>query len=141
LLEFHRPGAASWAPAQMQRVARDFSLDGATLQEAARMARQIIDGEGAWAWDPRVVDWQGNEIELLHEGEVLRLDRLVRRRAGASGTHEWWVLDFKSAASPEKDAALVAKMRLYRDAVAKAYPQDKVLAAFLTGRGMLVPVE
>ena len=141
LLEFHVPGATAWTPAQLQRVGREFSVDATTVQEAARMARAIIAGEGAWAWDPEVVDWQGNEVELLHEGELLRLDRLVRRRDPASGVHEWWVLDFKSAARPEQDPALVAKMRLYREAVAKAYPQATVRAAFLTGRGTLMAVE
>jgi hypothetical protein len=32
-------------------------------------------------------------------------------------------------------------MRLYRAAVAQAYPEEKVRAAFLTGQGTLVPVE
>ena len=141
LLEFHVPGAASWTAAQLQRVGREFSLDAATVQEASRMARRIIVGEGAWAWDPQVVDWHANEIELLHEGELLRLDRLVRRRDPASGAHEWWILDFKSASRPERDIDLVAKMRRYRQAVAKAYPQERVRAAFLTGQGTLVPVE
>jgi ATP-dependent helicase/nuclease subunit A len=141
LLEFHVPGAAAWTPAQLQRVGREFSLPAATVQEAARMARRIIDGEGAWAWDPAVVDWQGNEVELLHEGELLRLDRLVRRRHPAGGAPEWWVLDFKSAARPERDAELLAKMRLYRAAVAQAYPEERVRAAFLTGQGTLVPIE
>jgi ATP-dependent helicase/nuclease subunit A len=141
LLEFHLPGNAAWTPAQLQRVGREFSLDAATVQQAVRMARRIIGGEGAWAWDPQVVDWQGNEIELLHEGELLRLDRLVRRRARAGGAPEWWVLDFKSAARPERDAGVIEKMRLYRDAVARAYPQETVRAAFLTGQGRLVPVE
>ena len=27
------------------------------------MARRILVGEGAWSWDPSVVDWQGNEVE------------------------------------------------------------------------------
>jgi ATP-dependent helicase/nuclease subunit A len=141
LLEFHVPGAKSWTAAHIERVGREFSLDAATVQEAVRMARQILGGEGAWAWDPQVVDWQGNEVELLHEGELLRLDRLVRRRDPTNGIHEWWVLDFKSASRPQQDASLVAKMQLYRAAVAKAYPQEKVWAAFLTGQGALVPVE
>jgi ATP-dependent helicase/nuclease subunit A len=141
LLEFHAPGAASWTAAQLHRVAREFSLDAATVHEAARMARRITSGEGAWAWDPQVLEWQGNEVALLHEGELLRLDRLVRRLDPASGAHEWWVLDFKSASRPQQDEQLIEKMKLYRDAVAKAYPQDRVRAAFLTGQGALVPVE
>jgi ATP-dependent helicase/nuclease subunit A len=81
------------------------------------------------------VDWHGNEVELFHEGELLRLDRLVRRGG------EWWVLDFKSASRPERDPALIAKMRQYRDAVANAHPGAAVKAAFLTGQGKLVAVE
>ena len=68
-------------------------------------------------------------------GELLRLDRLVRS-AG-----QWWVLDYKSASRPEQDPALVAKMRLYRDAVVNANPGMVVNAAFHTGHGKLVPVE
>jgi len=141
LLEFHVPGAASWTAVQLQRVARDFALDAAAMREASAMAQRILRGEGAWAWDSGVVDWQGNEVELLHGGELLRLDRLVRRMGRANGTAEWWVLDFKSASKPERDSLLIDKMHLYREAVAKAYPGAVVKAAFLTGQGKLVPIE
>jgi len=135
LLEFHVPGAASWPTAQLLRVAREFGLDAAAARDASVMAQRILTGEGAWAWDPARVDWQGNEVELLHAGELLRLDRLVRS-AG-----QWWVLDYKSASRPELDPALLAKMRLYREAVANANPGAVVNAAFLTGHGKLVPVK
>jgi ATP-dependent helicase/nuclease subunit A len=135
LLEFHVPGATSWPAAQLLRVAREFGLDAQAAREASVMARRILTGEGSWAWDPARVDWQGNEVELLHQGELLRLDRLVRS-AG-----QWWVLDYKSASRPEQDPALVAKMRLYREAVANANPGAVVKAAFLTGHGKLVAIE
>jgi ATP-dependent helicase/nuclease subunit A len=139
LLEIHVRGVQGWTAAQLQRVSREFSLDANTAREAAAMAARILNGDGAWAWDPAVVDWQANEVELLHEGEMLRLDRLVRRadRTGA----QWWVLDFKSASQPERDADLVAKMQQYRAAVANAYPGATVRAAFLTGQGKLVAIE
>jgi ATP-dependent helicase/nuclease subunit A len=117
------------------RVAREFGLDAQAAREASAMAQRILTGEGAWAWDPDRVDWQGNEVELLHKGELLRLDRLVRS-AG-----QWWVLDYKSASRPEQDPALLAKMRLDREAVANANPGAVVKAAFLTGHGKLVAVE
>ncbi|MBA2673708.1 UvrD-helicase domain-containing protein [Ramlibacter sp.] len=119
------------------RVARDFGLDDATLRDAGAMARRIAGGEGAWAWDPRVIDWQGNEVELLHRGERLRLDRLVRRR----DTGEWWVLDYKSLAAPERQDQLLAQMRRYCEAVAQANPGAVVRAAFLTGQGRLVALD
>ncbi|RYF44001.1 MAG: DNA helicase UvrD [Comamonadaceae bacterium] len=136
LLEVRRPGATAWSPAQLQRIAREFTLATATLREATAMAQRILEGEGAWAWDPAVVDWQGNEVALAHDGEMLRLDRLVRRRAGA----EWWVLDYKSPAQPERDPALLEQMRRYRAAVAAAYPGAVVKTAFLTGQGRMVEV-
>lgn len=126
--------AAGWTPAQVQRVAREFGLAAGSLNEAVAMASRIVAGEGAWAWDPHEVDWQANEIELHHEGELLRLDRLVRRGG------QWWVLDYKSASRPELDAALLAQMQRYRAAVALANPGATVKAAFLTGQGRLVEV-
>ncbi|HZN48210.1 MAG TPA: 3'-5' exonuclease, partial [Ramlibacter sp.] len=134
LLETWRPGGGI-APAQLREVQRLFALDAASAQQAAAMASRIVEGEGAWSWDPAQVDWQGNEVELHHAGELLRLDRLVRRR----GTGEWWVLDFKSAARPQGQPELIAQMRRYCEAVAAANPGASVRAAFLTAQGRLVP--
>ncbi|HEY0824011.1 MAG TPA: 3'-5' exonuclease, partial [Ramlibacter sp.] len=122
-------------PAQLREVERLFALDPAAAQQAAAMARRIVEGEGAWAWDPAAVDWQGNEVELHHAGELLRLDRLVRRR----DTGEWWVLDYKSAAEPERQPGLRDQMRRYREAVAASQQGAVVRCAFLTALGKLVP--
>jgi ATP-dependent helicase/nuclease subunit A len=137
LLERWTPGAEMFAAPQLRRAARDFGLDDAQLREAAAMARRILEGEGAWAWHAQSVDWQGNEVELLHEGELLRLDRLVRRR----GSGEWWVFDYKSAAQPQLQPELLAQLRRYREAVAAANAGAAVKAAFLTGQGRLVEVQ
>nr|WP_242528925.1 UvrD-helicase domain-containing protein [Ramlibacter ginsenosidimutans] len=122
------------AAAQLAEVQRLFALDEAAAREAAAMALRIVQGEGAWAWDPAQVDWQGNEIELHAGGELLRLDRLVRRR----DTGEWWVLDYKSAAAPERQPELRAQMQRYREAVAVAQGGAAVRCAFLTAQGRLV---
>ena len=136
LLETWRDGAVPEGAA-LREVQRLFALDAVAAQQAAAMARRILEGEGAWAWDPAQVDWHGNEVELHHEGELLRLDRLVRRR----DTGEWWVLDFKSAAAPERQPELLAQMRRYCEAVAAAHSGSgaRVRAAFLTAQGRLVP--
>jgi ATP-dependent helicase/nuclease subunit A len=133
LLETWRPGAGIVAT-QLREVERLFALDADAAQQAAAMAQRILQGEGAWAWDPAQVDWQGNEVELHAGGELLRLDRLVRRRDSG----EWWVLDYKSAAQPEGQPQLVAQMRRYRDAVAAAHAGAAVRIAFLTAQGALV---
>ncbi|MFD0668595.1 UvrD-helicase domain-containing protein [Ramlibacter sp. MAHUQ-53] len=137
LLECWPDQAPACPPPLLQRVAREFGLSATVLQDAQAMAARIRRGEGAWAWDPQAVDWAGNEVEIHHEGELLRLDRLVRRRQGG----DWWVLDYKSAARPEQDDDLLEQLRRYRRAVAAAHPGEAVRAAFLTGLGRLVPVE
>ncbi|MBC5766605.1 UvrD-helicase domain-containing protein [Ramlibacter sp. GTP1] len=135
LLEFAVGGQSAFAPSRLRRVAREFGLDAATMDRAVTMAQRILAGEGAWAWDANAIDWHGNEVALFHEGELLRLDRLVRRRGG-----EWWVLDYKSAASPQRQPELLAQLSRYRAAVLASNPGSSVRAAFLTGAGSLVEV-
>ncbi|WP_309899953.1 UvrD-helicase domain-containing protein [Variovorax soli] len=136
LLEWAQPGVPP-APAHVRAAGREFGLDADTARVAAAMAQRIRAGGGAWAWDTDALAWQGNEVTLVHRGEVLRIDRLVRHRA--SGV--WWVLDYKSAARPERDATLISQLQRYRDAVQEACPGEAVRAAFLTGQGELVDVE
>jgi len=136
LLEWARPGEPL-APAQVRAVAREFALDAKAASAASAAALRIRAGQGAWAWDGAALDWQGNEVTLIHQGQTLRIDRLVRERA--SGV--WWVLDYKSAARPERDAALTEQLNRYRDAVREACPGETVRAAFLTGQGELVTLE
>ncbi|SDZ98009.1 exodeoxyribonuclease V subunit beta [Variovorax sp. YR216] len=136
LLEWTQPGA----PLPMEHLraaAREFMLDLQATRAAAAMAQRIRSGAGAWAWEIDALDWHGNEVTLVHEGQVLRIDRLVRHRESGA----WWVLDYKSAARPERDATLIAQLNRYRDAVQEAYPGETVRAAFLTGQGELVTLE
>jgi ATP-dependent helicase/nuclease subunit A len=132
LLEWGDAGAPNTRAA-----AREFELTAQQGDAAAAMAVSILQGEGAWAWDPAVVNWQGNEVELMYQGEPLRIDRLVQRR----DTGAWWVLDYKSAGAPQNDPDLLAQLQNYRDAVMSIYPGDVVAAAFLTGQGALVPID
>ncbi len=134
LLEWGVSAAEAVDSARLNAVAREFSLSLAQAQEAAVLAQRIRAGEGAWAWQAEVVDWQGNEVELNHQGQSLRLDRLVRRR----DTGVWWVLDYKSAPRPERHPGLLVQMQRYLAAVRAAYPGAPVQAAFLTGDGRLV---
>ena len=125
--------------AQLTAVAREFALSPAQAARARALAHRIRAGEGAWAWHEDVVAWQGNEIDLVHEGQTLRLDRLVQRKDAGHEGH-WWVLDYKSADAPERQPALIAQMQAYRAAVQRAYPGTTVKAAFLTGLGAVVEV-
>jgi ATP-dependent helicase/nuclease subunit A len=135
LLEWGMPTAEGEAAA-LHGVAHEFALEAAQARRAQQMAQSILRGEGAWAWSVDSVDWHGNEVTLLHRGATLRLDRLVRRRDSG----EWWVLDYKSAAQPERKAELVAQMRAYRAAVQAAHAGAVVRLAFLTPQGALVEI-
>jgi ATP-dependent helicase/nuclease subunit A len=135
LLEWHVPGADD--AQTVQAVATQFNLNAAQVHAAAEMHRAITQGEAAWAWNSDLIDWHSNEVELLHNSKLLRIDRLVRR----SDTGAWWVLDYKSAHVPERDTALRAQLAEYAEAVRAAHPGDAVQAAFITGQGRLVPLQ
>ena len=75
----------------------------------------------------------------MYQGQSLRLDRLVRLHAPREGAR-WWVLDYKSAAQPERQPQLIAQLQRYRAAVQAQVPGEAVGAAFLSGEGRLVRV-
>lgn len=136
--------AQGWPAARIARLARDFEISLDAARQAAQTARRILGGEGAWAWniaggdgDDTVVDQAINEAPLRHQGQNLRIDRLVhcRQPPGRAG---WWVLDYKSAAEPERQSALIEQLRRYRAAVQSQTPNERVRAALLTGDGRML---
>jgi ATP-dependent helicase/nuclease subunit A len=130
----HAARASPWSAADLAAVAIEFELDAAQCEAAHAMALGILRGQGAWCFDPEALCWAGNEVGIQVGGRSLRIDRLVQLRDSA----HWWVLDYKSSAAPEQDAELLAQLRSYRDAVARAYPQATVRAAFLTPQGACI---
>ena len=117
--------------------AREFQLTPQQAMAAAAMAGRILQGDAVWAWDPAVVAWSGNEVELQFEGQLLRMDRLLQRRDNG----HWWVLDYKSAWAPQDDPQLRSQLRSYRRALRAIYPDAVVRAAFLTAPGRLYELE
>jgi ATP-dependent helicase/nuclease subunit A len=126
--------APSWSAVQLLQVQRDFRLAPADVSRAQAMAQGILEGEGAWAWQRPSVVWHANEVALVHGGRTLRLDRLVQHRTSG----DWWVLDFKSTASPLEQPDLCAQLREYRAALLQAQPGSRVHVAFLTPQGRLL---
>jgi len=126
-----------WTAAHQRAIEHAFDLDTARSAEALAAARRIVRGEAAWAWDPQRLDHWGNEVDLVHEGRALRLDRLVRERA--SGT--WWVLDFKSAEQPQRVPEHLQQMRDYRAALQAAHPGEPLRLAFITAQGRFIELD
>ena len=130
-----------WSAARLAQLARAFDITPVSARTAAAMAQRILAGEGAWAWDAQQIDHAANEAPMAFGGQSLRLDRLVRRRATAQSPAHWWVLDYKSAAQPERQPELIAQLRHYRKAVQAQLAGEAVSVAFLTGDGRLVVVD
>jgi ATP-dependent helicase/nuclease subunit A len=147
LLECYVPPASGLAPAQwgsealLDSLAQTHALEVAQVQQARAMAQRILQGEGAWAWDTSQVDWQGNEVGLVHRGRLLRIDRLVLRRSQDGTLGQWWVLDYKSTGQPHLQPALLEQLLSYRAAVEQAHPGHQVRAAFLTALGTLIEID
>ena len=141
LLENAADGPDGWRPERLDQATRRFVLSAAQAARADALARRIFTGEAAWAWSEDEVIEAFNEVELTHQGQRLRIDRLVRRRANGREPEAWWVLDYKSAAYPERDPLLQAQMARYRAAVQHALAVQSVRAGWLTGEGRLVEEE
>jgi ATP-dependent helicase/nuclease subunit A len=138
LLEWRPTPAAGfdWSDAQRQAVAREFELDAAQADEALRMARGVCQGEAAWVWDAQRVSQWFNEVPVNHAGQTLRIDRLVRERDSG----QWWVLDYKSAHSPQTQTALLDQMQGYAQAL-RAVPEiGTVRLAFINPQGAFLEV-
>jgi ATP-dependent helicase/nuclease subunit A len=128
----------AWTDMHLQAVAREFDLDREQVEQARAMAQRIVEGEAAWAWDAQRLTQWGNEVELFHQGELLRLDRLVRETGMDAKPGTWWVLDYKSAAHPERQALLITQLQRYRRAVAQTCPGEVVRVAFISKHGELI---
>lgn len=136
-LPLHDARTQGWDARRLARLAREFALTPGATQAAAAMAQTILNGEGAWAWDEAQLELAVNEAPLQHQGQSLRIDRLVCLRHERAGAR-WWVLDYKSAADPTRQPALIAQLQRYRQAVQLQQPGEAVGAAFLTGEGRVV---
>ena len=122
-------------PQLLARLARDFQLSSADCASLAQQAQHIQSGPAAWIWDAAQISWGASEVALTHQGQVLRLDRLVQ----AASSQDWWVIDYKSALKPEHDAALQAQMQHYCLAVqAWQGAAARVRGAWVAGDGRWV---
>ncbi len=131
-------GGFAWGEVHRRAVAAEFGLSPERAQAAQAMAEGMVRGEAAWVWDSASVEQWSNEVSLVHAGESLRLDRLVRTRQLGEEHATWWVLDFKTAAQPECQPELLAQMRGYRAALAAAYPGTPLRLAFINAEGRLI---
>lgn len=130
-------GGFEWRDEHLRAVAREFDLTPAACELALGMAKRMVSGPAAWAWSAEQLLQWGNEVEIWHEGSLLRMDRLVRRRDSG----HWWVLDYKSALRPEQQLELREQMARYRRALLQARPGETVRLAFINAVGEWIELE
>ncbi len=133
-----QPQAAGQRAAWCAAAAQMYALDGAAVQALTRAVDAVLDSPETRAFmgaEPLL--WAGNEVALMHEGQELRLDRLVLRPAPPGQAPTWWVLDFKLNPAPLRQAEYLVQMARYRAAVSRMQPGEPVRGAFISADGRL----
>jgi len=114
----------------------EFDLPHSAAPNAAAYAQTIRDSPALRRFfDAEQVAWSADEFDIVHDGTLLRLDRLVR--FGSEHDACWWVLDYKLALAAADDAVLRQQLQRYRAAVRLLADGAPVRAAFITGDGAL----
>jgi ATP-dependent helicase/nuclease subunit A len=129
-----RPGAERAAACSAAAAA--FGLPAEAVAPLRAAVHAVLDSPSARRFFEGMA-WAGNEVSLVHGGELLRVDRLVALD-DEDGRRTWWVLDYKLDATPERVAAYREQLARYRAAVAAAQPDDVVRGAFITAGGRVV---
>jgi ATP-dependent helicase/nuclease subunit A len=125
---------AAWCAAATQMYALD-------VHQAASLMKSVDAVLDSPATQPflgaQPLLWAGNEVAVMHEGQELRLDRLVLRPPCNDFPATWWILDYKLNPKPLAEPAYIEQMRRYCQAVQAMQPNAKVCGAFISADGML----
>ena len=127
-----------WSEAA-QAAASAFGLSSADGLVLAKQAADVLGSKSCQPFfDAASVGWAGNEVPVVWEGQVLRIDRLVALHGSAGQAAQWWILDYKLTRDPLAVPTYRQQMADYVKAVQALQPGARVRAAFITGQGELV---
>jgi ATP-dependent helicase/nuclease subunit A len=114
--------------------ALDASASESLIHVVRQTADRILAHPGSQPWlDPAQASWAGNEVVIWHEGQVLRIDRLVTKVS--EGQTHWWVLDYKLHLAPHTQPAYRAQIEQYVRAIKAVERTELVHGAFIAGDG------
>ncbi len=137
-----QPGAKAATPPVRKlwcaAAAQMYGLDGASIPALAQATDAVLDSPATRPFlgqEPLL--WAGNEVALVHEGQEIRLDRLVHRPASALEPATWWVLDHKLHPAPLTQPEYLAQMARYLQTVAALQPGETVRGAFISADGQV----
>ena len=83
-------------------------------------------------FDARQFDYARNEMDIVFQQQILRLDRLV------VSSDTVWILDYKRQLSANQEAAYQAQLAIYQQALKAIYPMKTMKTALILGDGRLV---
>ena len=122
-----------------QAAALAFGLAAEHGHGLAKLAAAVLSSPACKLFfDAAALQWAGNEVPVVWQGQVLRIDRLVALKPTADAAPEWWVLDYKLTTDPLAVPGYRQQMAQYIQAVQLLQPGAAVRAAFITGQGELV---
>lgn len=131
-------GAAQWpvrVPA-VQRVAQWLRCTAEQAELACRQAETIVASPPlSKFFDPAQHDFARNEMELVHQGELLRVDRLVI----ADGIV--WVLDYKRNFLDSEHEDYRQQLARYREACTALFSGREIRTALITVDGRLWEID
>jgi ATP-dependent helicase/nuclease subunit A len=105
---------------------------GAVVREQA--ACILSQASLAHFFNPSCYVFARNEMEVMHQGELMRFDRLVMFEDAL------WVLDYKRNYFESQQEDYQAQMARYRAACADLYPDKRIHSALLTVDGQCWPL-
>jgi ATP-dependent helicase/nuclease subunit A len=135
VLQWAAAGSTDHAALAVAAVA-EFDLPCSAAGAVADYARTIRNSAVLGRFfDADQFSWSADEFDVVHEGTLLRLDRIVR--FGSAQDAHWWVLDYKLALDAAGDPVLHEQLERYRAAVQLLAAGAPVHAAIVTGDGAL----
>ena len=115
-----------------QRAARWLLCTESEALAVCEQAAQILSStELQHFYDPAQYSYARNELELVHNGEWMRLDRLVMFEDAL------WVLDYKRSLLEQQQTAYWRQLERYRAACLALFPGKPVHTALITVDGQL----
>jgi ATP-dependent helicase/nuclease subunit A len=113
-------------------VARWLGCDESEASLACAQASAILSSPALERFfDPAVHEFARNEMELMHDGQLMRIDRLVEF------SNEVWILDYKRNLYEWQRAGYQQQLSRYRDACTVLFPGKAISAALITVDGQL----
>lgn len=90
-------------------------------------------------FNPRLIQFARNELSIVYDDQLLRIDRLVMNKAEAGGG--LWILDYKRQLLDSELSAYRTQLQRYKAAVQSVYQATEVRTALILADGRLCEIQ